>query len=49
MLQKVQQSTDIGKEKLENVEIIRNCKKCPVYDELDAEITQLKLKGDGTI
>jgi len=44
VLQKVQQSTDIGTERLENVQIVRNCKQCPVYDELDAEITQLKNK-----
>lgn len=35
VLRKVRQATDIGEEILENVTTYRNCKECPVYDELD--------------
>lgn len=42
VLQKVRQSTNIGDEVLENVKVIRTCKQCPVYDELDAEIAKMQ-------
>ena len=41
VLMKIRQSTNFGKEILENVEKIRKCKQCPVYDELDKEIEDL--------
>lgn len=50
VLHKVRQTTDIGKKILEDVKVIRNCKNCPVYDDLDAELEQLiaKQQGGGT-
>lgn len=41
VLTRVRQSTDFGDEVLENVEKIRTCNQCPVYDDLDAELTAL--------
>lgn len=46
VLQKVRQSTDIGDKVLENVKIIRTCKQCPVYDELDAEIAEMSTQTE---
>lgn len=44
VLQKVRQSTDIGEKVLEDVKVIRTCKQCPVYDELDAELEEMALQ-----
>ena len=41
VLMKVRQSTNFGKEVLENVEQIRTCKQCPVFDKLDKEIEDM--------
>ena len=41
VLMKVRQSTEFGKENLENIEKVRTCKQCPVYDTLDKEIEDL--------
>ena len=41
VLMKVRQSTEFGKENLENVEKVRTCKQCPIYDTLDKEIEDL--------
>ena len=38
---KVRQSTNFGKEVLENVEQVRTCKQCPVFDTLDKEIEDM--------
>ena len=38
---KVRQNTNFGKEVLENVEQIRTCKQCPVFDTLDKEIEDM--------
>ena len=35
VLRKVRQSTEIGDQILDNVKVIRTCKQCPVYDDLD--------------
>lgn len=37
VLMKVRQATEFGKEVLENVQLTRTCKECPVFDQLDAE------------
>lgn len=37
VLKKVQQSTELGDKVLENVKVIRTCKQCQVYDELEDE------------
>ena len=44
VLQKVRQSTDIGEKVLEETQVIRTCKQCPVYDELDEELKELTLQ-----
>ena len=41
VLMKVRQSTNFGKEILENVEQVRTCKQCPVFDTLDKEIEDM--------
>ena len=41
VLMKVRQSTNFGKEVLENVEQIRTCKQCPVFNKLDKEIEDM--------
>ena len=41
VLMKVRQSTNFGKEILENVEQVRTCKQCPVFDKLDKEIEDM--------
>ena len=41
VLIKVKQSTNFGKEVLENVKKIRDCNQCPVFDELDKEIENM--------
>ena len=41
VLMKVRQSTNFGKEVLENVEKVRTCNQCPVFDELDKEIEDM--------
>lgn len=48
VLQKIQQSTEFGKEVLENVKQIRTCKQCPVFEDLDKEIAQLNNTGGKT-
>ncbi len=37
VLKKVQQTTDIGDKVLENVDVVRTCKQCPVYDQIEQE------------
>ena len=41
VLMKIRQSTNFGKDVLENVKHTHDCKQCPVYDELDKEIEEL--------
>jgi hypothetical protein len=38
VLQRVRQTTDIGDLVLEDAKVIRSCKQCPVYDELEDEL-----------
>jgi hypothetical protein len=38
VLQRVRQTTDIGDLVLEYAKVIRSCKQCPVYDELEDEL-----------
>lgn len=38
---KIRQSTNFGKEIFENVEQVRTCKQCPVFDTLDKEIEDM--------
>lgn len=45
VLQKVRQSTDIGDTVLEDVKVIRTCKQCPVYDELESELEEMALQN----
>lgn len=47
VLQKIRQSTDFGEEVLENVEKIRNCPQCPVYETLSQELEELKEAQSG--
>lgn len=37
VLKKVQQSTELGDQILDNVQVVRTCPKCPVHDELEGE------------
>lgn len=46
-LLKIRQSTNVGEEVLENVKVIRTCKQCPVYDELDEELNQMNKNNSG--
>jgi hypothetical protein len=48
VLQKVRQSTDIGEKVLEDVKVIRTCKQCPVYDELEDELEEMALQKPDT-
>ena len=41
VLMKVRQSTNFGNEILENVEKVRTCKQCLIFDELDKEIEDM--------
>ena len=41
-LQKVRQSTDIGVKVLEDVKIIRSCAQCPVFDDLDKQLMDMR-------
>ena len=41
VLMKVRQSTNFGNEILENVEQVRTCNQCPVFDALDEEIEDM--------
>lgn len=41
VLLKIQQSTDVGTEILENVKVIRTCPSCPVYGSLELEKVEM--------
>ena len=46
VLHRVRQTTNFGKTVLENVEKIRKCNQCPVYDDLDKELQDIIKKQD---
>jgi hypothetical protein len=52
VLQKVRQSTNVGEKVLDEVKVIRTCKQCPVYDDLESELkemnTQISDEGGST-
>jgi len=47
VLQKVRQSTDFGEKVLDNVEIVRTCRQCPVYDNLEDEMEDMMTQQGG--
>lgn len=47
VLTKIRQSTKFGDDVLENVQKIRTCVQCPVFDELDKELSELSTNTGG--
>lgn len=49
VLRKVRQSTQIGDKVLDNVKVIRSCKQCPVYDDLDEMRKDMEKLSDSVV